>query len=789
MDVDPDLRARISGTLAFVLARTGALAEAERMCESALSTPGLSPSTVALLAGQMGSIMEQAGRLADADRMLGRAIATVSDPVQQANLLVNRSLVAIQLRRLDAAASDAEAAARAYTAQGMAVDAAEARHNLGYIDLLRGDIVGALQSMQSARPILAGVPFAAMIDVDRAEVYRDAGLTRRAEAILSEVAAALGRRRMTRAQGEAEYSLARSLLPHDPGRAALVAARAARRFRRLGNDTWALRADALRLRAQLSDHTAGRIRATARSRRIPSTDDIAAASVALERGGFRNEAIALRMSQELWRAKQKRAEASSPIRIPRAASMEVRLLAHEVRAERAAAAGRNAEARKHAAAGLDELARWQRTFGSLDLQTSVVMHGRGLALAGLRAAVRSGRPHIVFDWSERTRHLSQQVVPLRPPRDAAAAAELAQLRQLRSEDSSGDWLRNPQAAELEHRALERHWAGTGSGAFHRPASLREVLDVLDADTAVLAYVYTADSMRALITTREGARIVDIPAWESATAAMRGLRADLDMASSVRSGPMSEVVRRSLERRLAALSAALLEQPLAAVGDRRIVITTPGVLAGIPWAMLPAMRGRVFTLATSVTRWLRSHDDPQSAHTAGFVVGPGVARGPEEVQRAMAAWGRAPVIAGATATVDAVEQLAARVDVLHVAAHGRHAGENPMFSGLELADGTLFGYDIDLIEKVPETVVLSACEVGRSSVRWGEEAVGMTRVWLHAGARSVVAAPVVVADDDACELLGALHDGLAAGIPPSVALVQASERTGIVAPFQVHGAGF
>jgi hypothetical protein len=61
--------------------------------------------------------------------------------------------------------------------------------------------------------------------------------------------------------------------------------------------------------------------------------------------------------------------------------------------------------------------------------------------------------------------------------------------------------------------------------------------------------------------------------------------------------------------------------------------------------------------------------------------------------------------------------------------------------------------------------------------------------LHAGARCVVAAPVVVADDDACELLSAMHEGLAAGAAPSVALAEASERTGIVAPFQVHGAGF
>jgi len=167
----------------------------------------------------------------------------------------------------------------------------------------------------------------------------------------------------------------------------------------------------------------------------------------------------------------------------------------------------------------------------------------------------------------------------------------------------------------------------------------------------------------------------------------------------------------------------------------------------------------------------------------------VARGPEEVTRAAASWPVATTLLGPSATVDAVAALASEVDVLHLATHGRHAVDNPLFSGLDLADGTLFGYDIDRMPRVPEVVVLSACEVGRSTVRWGEEAIGMTRAWLHAGAACVVAAPVVVADDLACELLGAMHAGLAAGRSPAEALAQAGLVTGATAPFQCHGSGF
>src|SRR5690606_2950745 len=153
------------------------------------------------------------------------------------------------------------------------------------------------------------------------------------------------------------------------------------------------------------------------------------------------------------------------------------------------------------------------------------------------------------------------------------------------------------------------------------------------------------------------------------------------------------------------------------------------------------------------------------------------------------WDRATVLIGEDARVDAVTALAAQVDVLHIAAHGRHTADNPLFAGFELVDGVLFGYDVDLIPRVPDTVVLSACELGRSTVRWGEEALGMTRVWLHAGTRSVIAAPTAVPDDVASELLSGLHDGLSTGSSPSAALAAASVAAGLHAPFQCYGTGF
>ena len=415
------------------------------------------------------------------------------------------------------------------------------------------------------------------------------------------------------------------------------------------------------------------------------------------------------------------------------------------------------------------------------------MHGSGLIFAGLRSAVRSRRPEVIFEWSERSRHLSQQVIPVRPPRDEALAAELAELRRLRAESGQGDWLSSPRAAELSERVRRRQWSSTGAAGTRDRISLEELRSALTADTALVSYVFDGTGLAALAVTEGHARVLEIGAWARISSAYAGLRADLDVSASVRSGPLVSAVRESLEQRLAVLAAAIVDPVLRghrreARGDHR-----PGDPGRDPLGMLPGMRGRAFTIATSASQWVADRAG-RTAPGVGFVAGPRVSRGPEEVARAASAWGGATVLDPETATVETTERLAARVGTLHIAAHGRHAAENPLFSGLELADGALFGYDIDLILTVPDTVVLSSCELGRSSIRWGHEAIGMTRAWLHAGTRCVIASPVVVADDVACDLLAAMHERLAVGAVPAEALARAAEETGIVAPFHAHGAG-
>src|SRR5680860_1231413 len=266
-----------------------------------------------------------------------------------------------------------------------------------------------------------------------------------------------------------------------------------------------------------------------------------------------------------------------------------------------------------------------------------------------------------------------------------------------------------------------------------------------------------------------------------------------MAAAHRTDALAIPLRAALSARLTVVADQLVRPFLELLGDRRVVLTPSGALAGTPWSLLPGFVGRPLTIPPSATRWLQLRRARNRRigrpHRVGLVAGPNVARGEEEVTRAASAWSGAQVLRGEEATASRVAELAAEVDVLHLAGHGRHTGENPLFSAVELTDGPWFGYDIDLLARTPETVVLSACELGRVSVRSGEEAIGMSAAWLHAGAHTVLSSPVLIADDVACETLARWHLLVSQGAAPADALAEVSASADDVVPLLSFVAGW
>ncbi len=463
------------------------------------------------------------------------------------------------------------------------------------------------------------------------------------------------------------------------------------------------------------------------------------------------------------------------VRVADTAPLGVRLLARDVRAELAQSKGRRSDALHHLRVGLNDLHAWQSSFGSLDLRTNVTGHGRRLARRGLRLAVDSGSPEVLFEWSERARMFSSRVPPVLAPQDEEMVSDLTELRSLvAAADHSGAANRRREA-ELRQRIRERAWRLKGSGEVIDPVTLDELQSALDADTALVAYVVAGERVVALTVTDDSAECHDLDARPALEALLGGMIPDLDIAAADLPPAFAANVRGRLDARLADLAGILVEPILDAIGDRRPVLTPSGLLSATPWSLLPGFAGRPVAVARSATSWLTTRGNGARLATAGFVAGPRVARADAETKSAATAWPAAERLSGPAATVEDVARLAARVDVLHVAAHGRHSAENPLFSGVELADGSWYGYDIDQLPEVPQVVLLSACELGRSSVRYGEELIGMTTAWLHAGVRCVIASPAAVNDRAAHDALGAAHTALRDGQDPAAALAGALSR--------------
>ncbi|CUR55031.1 Tetratricopeptide TPR_2 repeat protein [metagenome] len=763
----PQVQARVEASLAFHAYETGDADEAFRLCRQALELDGLDPETHGIVQCQHALLLLRNGKTTESLRAFADAIRSLEDPLELAKAHINRGGVFLQFSDAGKAIRDFELAALHAREAGDALEESMALHNLGYALMLKGDLVSALEMMDRASPTLSAMSplMKATVDQDRAEVLIAAGLVREGQAALRDAARVFGLRRSHQRRGEAELTLARTLQHSHPAAALGAAREARRRFVRTGTDAWRIRADSAALAAEVELGRHG------------DSLLVRGDALALELDGhglyWGAASVKLHTARVMLRRGdvEEARERIRTVRLLTAAPLSLRLLARDVRAELASLQGRRSGALAQVRCGLAELHAWQSSFGSLDLQTMVVGHGTSLARRGLSLAVDSGRAAVLYEWSERARMLASRIQPVRAPTDEQMASDLAELRRLATPQDGARVPYPRRAEEIRTRVRERAWQLRGSGEVAEPTRLSEVRAQLGPDTALVAWVVTHDRVTALVVDAGAATRHDLGPRADLEELLDGLLPDLDVAASTLPEALARVVREQLASRLEDLGTLLIAPLLPRIGDRRVVLTPSGVLAGVPWTLLPGFVGRPVTVAQSATSWL-ARRTPLSLRTAGFVAGPRVARAEAEVHDAARRWSGSVELRGDLATADAVAELAARVDVLHIAAHGRHSADNPLFSGVELVGGPWFGYDIDQLESVPQVVLLSACEVGRSSVRYGEELIGMTAAWLHAGVRCVIASSVAVSDEAAHDVLTEMHTGLAGGLDPATALAAA-----------------
>ena len=328
-------------------------------------------------------------------------------------------------------------------------------------------------------------------------------------------------------------------------------------------------------------------------------------------------------------------------------------------------------------------------------------------------------------------------------------------------------------------------------------------DLLDADTTLVEYSTGPERTHAWVISAAGVRAVRLPG-------LNGIRPVVDrLKKALEATPRDGLkLDKALEE-----TARLIWWPLGISKARRVVIAPAGGLENVPFAALPVSAGgkRLIeqceiasvpsaSLAAAIRRNRVSYprriaifaDPVFSAGDLRNVRGRREDGDPEELARLRFSREEAKAItrrAGAAsasewldfnANLDNLRRASAEPGaVLHLATHAIVDERDPGASRLVLsrldsvgqpAAGALRLNDIYNIRIRRQLVVLSACRTAAGPQVKGEGVLSLTRAFLYAGARGVVASSWKVEDRASAELMQRFYDHLLVrGGTPAAAL--------------------
>ena len=786
-----ELAAEAQLRLAFALNVRGHGRRALREIEAALAS--LTGVARARAQAQRAAILNQLGRLDEALPDYQAALTVLrraDDHVWVQRVLYSRAVLYGYRQEFTAAENDLYEAADLCAKFELDLSLGFVHQNLGWISGLRGDVPAALHYLDLAEERLRahGAPVGELL-ADRSELLLSVRLLPEALQAAAEAVGEFEEQHRHIVLPEARLLLAQAaILDGEAGRGLSQALAAVREFGQQGRLRWAALARFTVLRARLATGAGTDRRSTVSVRSLErAADDLAGA-------GWASSALSARLlawlaAQRGWTSRA-RAQFELAARWRGRGTAVQRAQAWHAEARRRWIDGDGSGARAAVRTALRVTDEHRDGLGATDLRAHASGHRAEVATFGLRMAFDSGQPARVLEWAEQGRASHLTLRPVRPPSDPVLAAALSDLRatvseifRLRGSGGNTATLARRQL-ELERRIRDYHRRlPAGQANARSRARLVPMLRGALREAALLEFVELDGTLYAV--TVAGGRIRLCPLGPAARAAdlIDRVRFALHRLARHQPSEASKDAARVLLADAAERLDDLLLRPVAReTADRPLVVVPTGALQSLPWSILPSCHGRPVTVTPSAALWSGGRPDQGRPGNGPVLVaaGPGLP-GADAEARAVSALHRVTALTGPAATVDAVTARLNGASLAHLAAHGRIHPNNPLFTSLTFADGPLTVYDVERISQAPQVVVLSACDVGRSAVRAGDEIMGLSATFLALGARHVVASVVPVPDAETVPLMIAFHRRLADGQPPMSALAGAQQQLGAGQP--------
>jgi CHAT domain-containing protein len=223
----------------------------------------------------------------------------------------------------------------------------------------------------------------------------------------------------------------------------------------------------------------------------------------------------------------------------------------------------------------------------------------------------------------------------------------------------------------------------------------------------------------------------------------------------------------------------LWQPIvSAIGGANIIIVPHGALHYLPFAALQDTEGKLvidrhglrFLPSASVLKYLK----PPVQQKEGLLLALGnpdlgnaaldLKFAEDEARSVAKLFPQSRLLVRKDASESNLKKAGSVFSRIHFATHGKFQADEPLSSGLYLAkdadnDGILTVSELYSMKLDSDLVTLSACETGLGKVANGDDVVGLTRGFLYAGSRSIVASLWSVDDKATATLMETFYQGL------------------------------
>lgn len=324
-------------------------------------------------------------------------------------------------------------------------------------------------------------------------------------------------------------------------------------------------------------------------------------------------------------------------------------------------------------------------------------------------------------------------------------------------------------------------------------TISEVREELPEDTSLLEYYFARGQLFCLVLGKERGEIVELGTVAGVKKAHNLFC--LSMASDLKNPhPTASAATKA---HLHELHETLMQPILGYLQGSRLLAIPHGFLHQIPFSALydgcqyVAERFAVFTAPSSRIFLLAQRKRTTRARES-LVVGvpdeqvPNILREVNAVANLLPA---SQLILGKSASAKAISESGARARFIHIATHSYFRKENPLFSAVQLGDGSFNVHDFYSQDWDAELVVLSGCSTGMLSIQGGDEILGLARGLFAAGARSMLISLWNVNDEATADFMSSFYLCLLRGETKDRALNEAMRKTREQRPHPYYWAAF